>query len=82
MWQEFGILIIDAMAYYCRKANKSLQEIMASDAVDDFHTYPFCHELLRRNINPVIMDTLITDKDETVLPPLVVLKQPGRPQTK
>jgi MULE transposase domain len=82
IWQEFGIPCIDAMAYFRIRANKTLQEIMDSDAVDDFHKYPFYHELLRRNINPVIMDTLITDRDETVLPPLVVLKQPGRPQTK
>jgi SWIM zinc finger len=63
IWQEFGIPCIDAMAYYRIKAKKSLQEIMDSDAVSDFHKYPFYHELLKRNINPVIMDTLITDKD-------------------
>jgi hypothetical protein len=82
IWQEFGIPCIDAMAYYRLKANKSLQEIMESDAVSDFHQYSFYHQLLKRNINPVIMDTLITDTDETVLPPVVVVKQPGHPQTK
>jgi hypothetical protein len=55
---------------------------MDSDAVSDIHKYPFYHEILKCNINPVIMDTLITDKNETILPLVVVVKQPGRPQTK
>jgi hypothetical protein len=70
------------MAYFCQKAKKSLNEIMESDAVSDFHKYPFYHELPSRNINPVIMDTLISNNKETGLPPDVVGRQPGRPQTK
>jgi hypothetical protein len=70
------------MAYYHLMAKKSLQEIMDSDVVSDFYKYPFYHELLKQNINPVIMDTLIIDKYETILPPVAVVKQLGRPQTK
>jgi hypothetical protein len=75
------ILVFHAMAYYS-KTKKTLQEIMASDAVSDFHKYPFYHELMKRNINPVVMDTLIASKEETCLPLDVVVKQPGNPKTK
>jgi SWIM zinc finger len=82
LWQEFGIPCVDAMAYYRLEEKKTLNEIMASVAVSDYHKYPFYHELMRRNINPVIMDTLITSKEDSCLPPDAVLKQPGRPKTK
>jgi hypothetical protein len=73
---------VEAMGYCHLWDNKSLNEIMASDAVSDFHKFPIYHELMRRNINPVIMDTLITSKEDSCLPPDAVLKQPGHPKTK
>jgi hypothetical protein len=51
------------------RGEKTLNEIMASDAVSDFHKYPFYHELMRQNTNLVIMDTLITSKEDKCLPP-------------
>jgi hypothetical protein len=61
---------------------QTLQEILASDAVSDFHKYPFYHYLMKRNINPVAMGTLITSKEESSLQPDVVVKQRGRAKTK
>jgi hypothetical protein len=79
MWLEFGI---PCVSYYRLWENKTLNEIMASDAVSDFHKFPFYHEQMRRNINPVIMDTLVTSNEDSCLPPDAVIKQPGRPKTK
>jgi hypothetical protein len=63
MWQDYGILCVDAMTYYRKQPNKSLNEIMESDSVSEFHTFPFYHKLLRRNINPVILDNLTESKE-------------------
>jgi SWIM zinc finger len=51
LWQEFGIPCLDAMAYYHLQEKKKLNDIMASDAVSNFHKYLFYHELIRININ-------------------------------
>jgi hypothetical protein len=82
LWQEFGIPCVDAMDYYYLWDEKTINEILASDAISDFHMYLFNHELMRRNINPMIMDTLITSKEDSSLPPDAVLKQPGRLKAK
>jgi SWIM zinc finger len=68
MWQEYGIPCVDTMAYSWKKGKLALQEIMESYTVNDFHKYLFSHELMKRNINPVIMDTLTITKEKSCLP--------------
>jgi hypothetical protein len=52
---------------------------MGSEAVNDFHKYCFYHELMEKNINPVIIDNLVSGNEQA---PEVVQRQPGRPATK
>jgi hypothetical protein len=40
-WQEYGIPCVDAVTYYRKKGNETLQEIMDSESVSAFHKYPF-----------------------------------------
>jgi MULE transposase domain len=79
LWQEHGIPCVDVMTYYRQIEKKTLKDIMGSEAVNDFHKYCFYHELMEKNINPVIIDNLVSGNEQA---PEVVQRQPGRPATK
>ena len=79
-WQEYAIPCIDAMAYFRFHCKISFTEVLQKH-VAKYHTYMAEHEILRYNVNPVILDQLI--KDETTLPPRdTKVNATGRPKTK
>jgi hypothetical protein len=82
IWKGYGIPCADAMIYYKEKEEKMLAEIMDSDAVSEFHKYPYYHELMKRKIEPVILDNLVSSTDVLCIAPVVVERQAGRPPTK
>jgi SWIM zinc finger len=86
MWQRFGIpcLDLDAMKYFQEKEMTTLAEIIDSEAVSDFHKYPYYQEFsMKGNIEPVILDNLVASKDDIPCPaPEVVLRHAGHPPTK
>jgi hypothetical protein len=77
VWQDTQVPCVDAMAYYRLKEEKSLEQIMLN-YICSFYKYEAEHDLLVKNISPVIMDTLV--KDGKTLPPQYTGKrQAGRP---
>jgi hypothetical protein len=50
---------------------------MISEAVCDFHKFPFYHELMNKNLNPVIVENLVATKEVECLPPDTVVRQAG-----
>jgi SWIM zinc finger len=83
IWQGYGIPCLDATKYFRKKENKTLKEILDSDAVNDFHKYPYYQELMKRNIELVIIDNLVASSDDVLCSaPEVVPRQAGRPPTK
>jgi CTP:phosphocholine cytidylyltransferase-like protein len=77
MWQEYGIPCMDAMVYFQNKEFKSFVEVMDSDAVSEFHKYLYYHELMKRNIEPAIWDSLVKSNEVPCLPPEVAPRQAG-----
>ena len=67
------------MAGICNTVHRCHEVIQKH--VAKYHTYMAEHEILRHNVNPVILDQLI--KDERTLPPRdTQVNQTGRPKTK
>jgi hypothetical protein len=57
-------------------------EIVDSDIVSEFYNYSSYHEMMKRNINPVVMEMLEATDELKCLPPVPVNKQSARPRTK
>jgi hypothetical protein len=72
MWQEYGCPCVDAMVYYQEIDEKSLVEIVKSDTVGEFYNFSYYNELMKRNINPVVLDNLEARDELKCLPPDVV----------
>jgi hypothetical protein len=82
MWQEYGMPCVDALACYCKIEKISLLEVMESDCISEFHRYSYYHQLMKKNINPVIIENLEPVSDMICSPPDIVAKRAGRPTTK
>jgi SWIM zinc finger/Transposase, Mutator family len=82
MWQEYGYPCIDGMVYYRQIEEKTLEEILESDLVSEFYNYGNYHELMKRNIHPVVMEILEATDELKCLPPVAVKRQAGSPRIK
>jgi uncharacterized membrane protein len=58
MIQEYGMPCVDAMANYQKMESNTLGEIMASNATSEFHKFSYYHDLMKKNMNPVVLDNL------------------------
>ena len=79
-WQEFAIPCVDAMAYFRYYCKMSFTDVLKHH-VAKYHTFQAEHDILKYNVNPVVLETLV--KDEKTLPPRATsANRTGRPKTK
>lgn len=79
-WQDTELFCEHVMSYYRVIENKPLEDIYRIP-FSQYYSYQYLNHFYKENVNPVIIDTLASDK--TTKPPAVTNKrQAGRPPTR
>ncbi len=79
-WQDTELMCVHAITYYRVIEKKSLKQIMDLP-FNHYYSYKYLRSLYKDNINPVILDSLSSDKT-TKPPPFTKKRKAGRPPTK
>lgn len=79
-WQDTELLCEHVMSYYRVIENKSLEQIYRLN-YSPYYGYQYLNNFYKDNINPVIIDTLTSDKT-TKPPPVSNKRKAGRPPTR
>jgi hypothetical protein len=79
VWQEFHYPCHHACAYFRKWLEKDLTHVFQSE-VDEVYSYHALKELFKRNIVPVVLDSVAYDGQTK--PPVVTQRMSGRPKVK